>query len=54
MTFVVRLRTDADKNGKTLRDFERLGLAMVEDLRWIARYGVIIASVFLVVCLEVE
>ena len=38
MTFVARLRTDADKNGKTLRDFEKLGLAMEEELRWTARY----------------
>ena len=38
MTFVTRLKTDADKNGKTPRDFEKLGLAMAEDLRWTARY----------------
>ena len=37
MTFVARLKTDADKNGKTLQDFGKLGLAMAEDLRWIAR-----------------
>ena len=37
MTFVARLKTAADKNGKTPRDFGKLGLAMAEDLRWTAR-----------------
>lgn len=35
--FVARLKTGADKNGKTLQDFEKLGLAMAEELRWTAR-----------------
>ena len=54
MTFVARLKTDADKSGKMLRDFEKLGLAMVEDLRWTARYEVILASVFLVMVVFLE